>query len=109
MAIFCRECLPVPNAQPVDDGRGLCRSSANLKTVYEGTEFLGIPKAFAQSRFNKRSPHGSAPFMSLYTRFLNVSSACAPGAPARDPAPTALYCPSRRAVLLHYDQLALVA
>ena len=28
----------------MDDDRGLCRSSANLKTVYEGTESLGEPQ-----------------------------------------------------------------
>lgn len=72
MAIFCGKCLPDPNAQPVDDGRGLCRSSANLKTVLESTEFLGGPKALAQSRFSKRSPHCSAPFESLCTRPLGV-------------------------------------
>ena len=36
--------MPVPNALHVDDDRGLCRSSANLKTVYEGTESLGEPQ-----------------------------------------------------------------
>jgi len=44
VTIFCGECLPVPNVQPVDDGRGCCRSSANLKTVYEDTESLGKPQ-----------------------------------------------------------------
>ena len=43
VTIFCGECLPIPNAQPVDDDRGPCRSSANLKTVYEGMESLGEP------------------------------------------------------------------
>ena len=36
--------MPVPNALRVDYDRGLCRSSANLKTVYESTESLGEPK-----------------------------------------------------------------
>jgi hypothetical protein len=44
VTIFCGECLSVPNAQPVDDDRGLCRSSVDLKTVYEGTESLEEPQ-----------------------------------------------------------------
>ena len=47
------------------------------------------------------------PAVQLLPPGLNVSDACTPGAPARDPAPTALYCPSRGSVLLDHDLLAL--
>jgi hypothetical protein len=47
------------------------------------------------------------PAVQLLPPGLNVSNTCTPGAPARDPAPTALYCPSSVAVLLDYDLLAL--
>jgi hypothetical protein len=48
------------------------------------------------------------PAVQLLPPGLNVSGACTPGAPASDPAPTAVYCPSRGAVLLDHDLLALV-
>jgi len=47
------------------------------------------------------------PAVQLLPPGLNVSNTCTPGAPASDPAPTALYCPSSGAVLLDYDLLAL--
>jgi hypothetical protein len=49
------------------------------------------------------------PALQLLPPGMNVSGACTPGPPARDPAPTALYCLSRGAVLLNHDLLALVA
>jgi hypothetical protein len=47
------------------------------------------------------------PAVQLLSPGMNVSGACTPGAPASDPAPTAVYCPSRGAVLLDHDLLAL--
>ena len=49
------------------------------------------------------------PAVQLLPPGMNVSGACTPGATASDPAPTAVYCPSRGAVLLDHDLLALVA
>ncbi len=43
------------------------------KLYMKAQNLWGSPQSLAQSRFNKRSPHCSAPFTSLCTRLLNRS------------------------------------
>lgn len=47
------------------------------------------------------------PQVQLLSPGVALGGACTPGAPARKPAPTAIYCPSRAAVLLVHELLAL--
>jgi hypothetical protein len=47
------------------------------------------------------------PRVQLLPQGVDVSGACSPGAPAREAAPTAIYCASRATVLLQHDLLSL--
>jgi len=75
----------------------------DLNAALEASE-AQLRKSWAADRTTTRLPF---PKVQLLPPGVNVSGACTPGDPVREPPPTAIYCASREAVLLEHDLLSL--
>lgn len=78
-------------------------SNTDLTAAVEASQ-AQLRKSWAADPATARLPF---PRVELLPPGVEVSGACTPGAPAREPAPTAIYCAGRDAVVLQHDLLSL--
>jgi hypothetical protein len=78
-------------------------STTDLAAVVEASK-AQLRRSWAADPATARLPF---PRVELLPPGVELSGACTPGAPVREPAPTAIYCARRDAVVLQHDLLTL--